>query len=339
MAVKLRHLVTQALLGNIYQEDSFRARGSWDELVLDQSELDLLDNELRESLLGRIPLDGEYKEAATAHSFSFIVSISSNMQQIQALQKESTLEKEKSIKYRGTARIQLEWLHFGEKQLDIKHVQDLQSRFQKDCRRLDARNHVPALIDEQHLVSALRVSGISEGVLLMNPQHDFPELGFWPGYRLECLHGRHRIQAAKHALLPPDKWWTVDLYLAGRINHLCPRCILTGPIDISSELKTTLTEEYANEGQPSDGEVYRKIREYHFQNQFSLETRWWTRLSTHRTTNLKQLLHHKDIAAAFDSLLEIPALLEGMRISTLHKMFATRCDEVSVFPTPLGCAN
>jgi len=115
------------------------------------------------------------------------------------------------------------------------------------------------------------------------------------------------------------------------------RCILTRPIDISSELKTALTEEYANEGQPSDGEAYRKIREYDFLKQSSLETRWWTRLSSHRATNLKQLLRHKDITAAFDSLLEIPALLEGMRISTLHKMFATRCDEVNALPEPLWC--
>lgn len=109
------------------------------------------------------------------------------------------------------------------------------------------------------------------------------------------------------------------------------------PIDISSELKTDLTEEYANERQPSDGEAYRKIREYHILKQSSLETRWWTRLSSHRAKNLKQLFRHEDITAAFDSLLEIPALLEGMRISTLHKMFATRCDEVNALPEPLWC--
>lgn len=139
------------------------------------------------------------------------------MQQIQALDKELTLEKEKSIKYKGTARIKLEWLHFEEKLLDIKHVQDLQSRFQKDCRRLDTRNHVPAIIDEQDLACALRVSGILSEMLPINAQHEFPELSFWPGYQLECLHGRHRIQAAKQALLPSDKWWTVDIYLAGMI--------------------------------------------------------------------------------------------------------------------------
>jgi len=34
------------------------------------------------------------------------------MQSAQALEEESKIEKEKSIKYSGTARIRLKWLHF-----------------------------------------------------------------------------------------------------------------------------------------------------------------------------------------------------------------------------------
>ena len=86
----------------------------------------------------------------------------------QALETELTLEKEKTIKYKGTARVKLEWLHFKEKQLDIKIVQDLESRFLKDCRRLNTQNHVPAIINEQQLDCALRISGITAGVLLIN---------------------------------------------------------------------------------------------------------------------------------------------------------------------------
>lgn len=143
--------------------------------------------------------------------------------QTQGLEEESNLAKEKATKFNGTARIRLEWLYFRGNQLDDRHVQDLQSRFQKECRRLDARNHIPAIIDQKHLDSALRVSGIPEGVLPINSQNRFPELGFWTGYELECLHGRHRIQAAKQALLPPDMWWTVDLYRAGMINYCFPQ--------------------------------------------------------------------------------------------------------------------
>ena len=88
-------------------------------------------------------------------------------------------------------------------------------------------------------------------------------------------------------------------------------------------------EEYANKEEASDGEVYRKIRNCQSQKQSSLEIRWWTLLSPHRARNLKQLLRHREFTLAFDAFLEIPALLTGMRISTLHKMFAIRCDEVN----------
>ena len=132
--------------------------------------------------------------------------------------KESDLEKEKAAKNIGTARIRLEWLYFREKQLDEKHVETLQLRFQKDCQRLPARNHIPAVINQQHLDSALQISGIKDGLVRTNSQNEFPELSFWTGYQLECLHGKHRIQAAKQALSPSDMWWTVDLYRAD-INH------------------------------------------------------------------------------------------------------------------------
>ena len=51
-------------------------------------------------------------------------------------------------------------------------------------------------------------------------------------------------------------------------------------------------------------------------------------MSPHKASNLRQLFHHDNYTAAFDSFLDLPAVLEGLRISTLHKMFAIRCDEV-----------
>ena len=123
-----------------------------------------------------------------------------------ALQEESELEREKGIKYRGTARIRLKWLCFQRKGFDVKNVQHLMSCFQKDCRRLDIRNHIPAVISQEDLDSALQVSDIPHGIMLTVSREEYSELGFWIGYQLECLHGRHRIRAAKHCLLPSDKW-------------------------------------------------------------------------------------------------------------------------------------
>jgi Protein of unknown function (DUF3723) len=140
------------------------------------------------------------------------------MWRTQTHEEELRLEGEKRVKYKGTARIGLEWLHFQRNEPsepDDKNIERLKSIFKNDCRRLELRNHIPAIIDQQDLDVALLDSRILSAELLSTPQDGYPELVFPAGYRLECLHGRQRIQAAKRALLLGDKWWTVDLYLAG----------------------------------------------------------------------------------------------------------------------------
>jgi hypothetical protein len=147
------------------------------------------------------------------------------MRQARAQEEDSRLETKRRLKYKDTARIRLELLHFLEdepKKIDPKHVETLKRYFRKyDYRRLKVRNHVPAVIDQQCLDAATRASGISTTQLLGdNPQNRYPELILPGGHRLECLHGRHRIQAGREFLSPSEKWWTVDLYLAGTIMRL-----------------------------------------------------------------------------------------------------------------------
>jgi hypothetical protein len=73
---------------------------------------------------------------------------------------------------------------------------------------------------------------------------------------------------------------------------------------------------------PTDGEIYRHIRQH------PCERQWWAHLSRHKSKNLRQLLRHDKYTAAFDAILNnIPGLGTGMRISTLHKMMAMRCEE------------
>jgi hypothetical protein len=139
----------------------------------------------------------------------------------QARQDELRLETEKKEKYKGTARIRLEWLQFPSIkgwEPDKAKVNRLKHNFRKDCRRLDVRNHIPAVISQQDLDIALKLSGIVEGDLLGDAPNIYPELAFPAGYQLECLQGRHRIQAAKEALIVTDRWWVADLYLAGLLK-------------------------------------------------------------------------------------------------------------------------
>lgn len=99
-------------------------------------------------------------------------------------------------------------------------------------------------------------------------------------------------------------------------------------LDLNVDLKTCLIEEYSNEEKPSDGEIYYKMRRYHFQRNFSFEMRWKARLRGKRQQYLLTLTRNEAMTAAFDDLLDIPGLWGGMKITTLHKMMALKCDTV-----------
>lgn len=99
-------------------------------------------------------------------------------------------------------------------------------------------------------------------------------------------------------------------------------------LDLNVDLKTCLVEEYSNEEKPSDGEIYYKMRRYHFQRNFNFEMRWKARLRGKRKGYLLTLTRNETLTAAFDDLLDIPGLWGGMKISTLHTVMALKCDTV-----------
>ncbi|KAF9894911.1 hypothetical protein FE257_004533 [Aspergillus nanangensis] len=59
--------------------------------------------------------------------------------------------------------------------------------------------------------------------------------------------------------------------------------------DISSDLRNALVDEYANEKPPTDGEVYRKIRQYQHESNALFQNRWWSRLSPNKAKRLQRL--------------------------------------------------
>jgi hypothetical protein len=141
------------------------------------------------------------------------------MRQSRFLDQERRLAVERRIKYKGTARIRLDVLHFQwnePRELNQKNLERLKKCFRTEgCRRLELENHIPATIKESQLDEVIVASGISADALLSNLNNDYPELKFPADYQLECLHGRHRVQAGRETLPSRDKWWTVDLYLEG----------------------------------------------------------------------------------------------------------------------------
>ena len=125
---------------------------------------------------------------------------------------------EKQSCFRGSAKIHLKHLKCEnvakEDQrlfLDPKNVARLVQIYKLEgCLRLDIEHHVPAIIKESELQKSLSISNV-DGVDLLK-RGSPPELEFSDDVTLICLHGRHRLEAAKEFLLPGDRWWIVDLY-------------------------------------------------------------------------------------------------------------------------------
>lgn len=82
--------------------------------------------------------------------------------------------------------------------------------------------------------------------------------------------------------------------------------------------------------QPSDGEIYRKVRQYDRQGNLWYVERWMDFLTDHRRKWLRLLLSRRKLAVAFDDLLDIPGLWGGMRISSLGAVIGLKCDEVGL---------
>lgn len=128
------------------------------------------------------------------------------------------LTTERQLKYKGTAKIDLDQISFrasANTKVDQKNVERLCEIFRKDaCRRLDIQNHVTAIVSRRHLRRACQVEGIANEDLTANNTTCYPRLQF-PTGQVQCLHGQHRLKAAEETLPPTERWWTVDLYLDG----------------------------------------------------------------------------------------------------------------------------
>ncbi|PVH70499.1 hypothetical protein DL98DRAFT_436956, partial [Cadophora sp. DSE1049] len=265
------------------------------------------------------------------------------MQQAQATAEDSRRDTERRLVCKGSALVRFEFLKWNEyvkrneakRRPDRQHVERVKRIFRTaGCRPLEINHHIPAVVSQQQLDAALedarrrgrwKADVLPSNYATINAPDGYPELEFPSG--IECLHGLHRIQAGKEWLAPTEKWWIVDLYLSG----------------ISYELSTILNEEYTNTEDPCDGEIYRKIRDYHFlpgraDNQISaatcvsFEMLWWARLNKSRAKKLRTLFGNGErtrrLAASFDAVSKIPGLFDaGMMVTTLNKVMATKCYE------------
>ena len=123
--------------------------------------------------------------------------------------------KERQRHFRGKAKVRLSTLDFVRNEAscqDINHknVARLAQVFALEgCLRLEPEHHIPAIVPEDRLSGALQRAGLNSSQLL--EPNEPPFLDFQDA-TITCLHGRHRVEAAKLFLGPFDEWWILDLY-------------------------------------------------------------------------------------------------------------------------------
>jgi hypothetical protein len=128
---------------------------------------------------------------------------------------------EKLMCYRGIARVSLNALRFGHRTVLDKHRDLSHENFirleriykQVGCLRLQEENVVHAVVEDDDLVAALSLHGMSlDDMRSLQWPQDAPALHL---QNVQCLSDVHRIEAAQRFPNESDTWWIVRLFSYG----------------------------------------------------------------------------------------------------------------------------
>ena len=136
----------------------------------------------------------------------------------------------KTLHLKGKARVRLSQLSFPNpiRPIDPKLVKVLKRNFKGEgCLQQDSIFSLPAIIDDNSLTLALEELDVSADrfkadSILSPAKFELPH-----NIQLACLHGQHRVAAAKQLLGSGNKWWLVDIYGQGTCGNHNTESLLT----------------------------------------------------------------------------------------------------------------
>ncbi|KAH7029685.1 uncharacterized protein B0I36DRAFT_228315, partial [Microdochium trichocladiopsis] len=239
----------------------------------------------------------------------------------------SRIDQERRAKFCGTASVSVRALCFTAPEWSTqtvtyrRTVEPYKRKFREErgSRTDEHQHHVKAVINAETLAVSLQEANITVQQL-REQKEPYVQLELPPGTQLQCLQRYEKVLAATEASGGAKDRWTVDLYLD----------------DLSAELRRLFLEEHDYQEAPTDGEFYRKIREYqgvHGQKNPYFERLWLGQLSAlskNRRSLFDQLCRNNAYLQAFDSLLTVPALFSGFRLTVIHQMISMRCEEPAI---------
>ena len=130
---------------------------------------------------------------------------------------EQRIASDKLAKFKGAARVSIQHLEFPHptRPIDRKAIRQLIREFDGEgCIREEASHRIPVVIDNSILQAALERLSLTAETFRSKADHP-PFLKLGSGVKLECLHGQHRVLAAKEHLAASQLWWVVDIYGTG----------------------------------------------------------------------------------------------------------------------------
>lgn len=181
--------------------------------------------------------------------------------------------------------------------VDAKHVSELATALRASDERLDPSTYVPAIVDALEFQQYLAQFGIDKNQL-GNPRDGLLQLRLPDKSSLLCLHGKHRIAAAKSLFSGEQRWWVVALYSNSTSQAACfitrpayyDTLLISHDPELSPSTVEYLRESYAHGRTVSDGEVYRWIHFYEKRSNPKGVERWMNRLSNSKQKNGMQRL-------------------------------------------------
>lgn len=239
------------------------------------------------------------------------------MDSISDTEKQYLVERNKALC--GTFRVPLcklkhEGPDVNPRQLDQKNVKRLLNIFELEgCLRMEPENYIPALIPQSLLSVIPKVAGGLQDWAVEPSMFDPPK-------PLHCLHGIHRLEAARQHLSLSGKWWVVNLYVE---EHL----------GLSS--RNSLRSESNNSKNYFDGDVYRNLRLCQHLGDAPGRKKWLSRLSDVKRRDVLQLEKRaekcprtKNFQQTLDNLIAYRGLWPALQLGTFHRLLSLRCPEV-----------
>ena len=117
--------------------------------------------------------------------------------------------------FRGYARVRLDDVEFDSgRDLDSRNVRRLLGVFKRSCERENPGNAISVVVRKEILANMLQQDLHREAIHSLSPEQ-LPYLKT----KVLCLHGKHRICAARRLLRHSERWWIAKIYDSGKNSN------------------------------------------------------------------------------------------------------------------------